>query len=293
VLLREVVNDPLRELLDCLTLTPQGEDRFRAPCETSLRGQIFGGQVLGQALMAAGLSVDERPVHSMQAYFLRRGSPELPLDFTVERLRDGRSFSARRVRVAQNDRELLTMQASFHAPEPGYEHQDPMPEAPPPESLPSPAELIEQMRDRFPTAHARWAWKPRPIEMRHVVVPSFLGGEPGRQPSLSWFRADAELPDDPLLHQCLIAYTSDMAFNDNALRAHIGPGEPSLQAMVSLDHSLWLHEPARVDDWLLYVQQSPKAAWGRGFTRGAIYTREGQLVASVGQDSLMRPESSD
>jgi acyl-CoA thioesterase-2 len=246
--------------------------------------------VLGQALMAAGLTVTGRPAHSVQAYFLRRGSPEEPLDFRVERLRDGRSFSVRRVRVLQSGRELLTMQASFHAPEPGYEHEDPMPEAPPPESLPSPAELVEIMRDRFPAATAGWAGKPRPIEMRHAVVPSFLGGEPGREPSLSWFRADAELSDDPLLHQCLIAYTSDMAFNDSALRAHVGPGEPPLQSMSSLDHSLWLHEPARADDWLLFVQQSPKAGWGRGFARGVIYSREGRLVASVGQDSLMRPQ---
>ena len=293
MLIREAVDELLRELIDCHRLTAVGEDRFQAPCETSRHGRIFGGQVLGQGLMAAGLTVPDRPAHSMQAYFLRRGSPEKPLEFAVERLRDGRSFSARRVRVLQDGKELLAMQASFHAPEPGYEHEDPMPEVVPPESLPTPDELAEIMRDRFPARSASWAGKPRSIEMRHAVLPSYLGGEPGREPILAWFRADGDLPDDPLLHQCLIAYTSDMALNDAALRAHVGPGEPELQAMSSLDHSLWLHEPARVDDWLLFVRESPKAGWARGFSRGMIYTREGRLVASVGQDSLMRPELGD
>jgi acyl-CoA thioesterase-2 len=284
------VNELLSELLDCLALTREGDDRFRGICETSRHGRIFGGQVLGQALMAARLTVDDRPAHSMQAYFLRRGDPEKPIEFFVDRLRDGRSFSARRVLAIQDDRELLSLQASFHAAEPGYEHQDPMPEAPPPESLPAFAELVERMQERFPARSAGWAAKPRSIEMRHTVVPSYLGGEPGREPNLAWFRAEAALPEDPLLHQCLIAYTSDMAFNDNALRAHVGPGEPPLQAMSTVDHAIWFHEPARADEWLLFAQQSPKAARARGFVSGTIYSRDGRLVASVGQDSLMRPE---
>ena len=288
--------DPLLAgLLECLDLEPRaagsdGRDLFRGRCEVRRRsGRLYGGQVLSQALMAAGHTARPLPVHSIHALFLRAGDPEQDIDFEVERLRDGRSFSARRVVARQAESTILTLQASFHAEETGYEHQLPAPKAPAPESLPSFRELVEKMRPRFPDRSAEWAGNRRPLEFRFAVPPSFMGGEPSSDPSLTWFRAEARLPDDPLLHQCLLAYASDVGLNDNAFRPHSGPDEPALRAMSTVDHAMWFHVPARADAWTLYFQESPRAARGRGFARGAIYARDGTLVASMGQDSVMRP----
>jgi acyl-CoA thioesterase-2 len=288
------MNPLLAELLECLDLetlpsSPNGFDRFQARCETSRHGRIFGGQVLGQALMAAGKTTAGRPCHSLQALFLKLGDPTRPIEFEVERLRDGRSFSARRVLARQGEQAIFSLQASFHDEEPGYEHQIPGPKAPDPESVPSAAETVERMREHFPPATADWASKPRAIEIRHSVLPSYLGGKPSLEPDLAWFRAEAELPDDPLLHQCLLAYSSDIGLNDNAYRPHCGPDAPGLQSMSSVDHSMWFHVPARIDEWVLYYQESPKGAGARGYARGAMYTRDGTLIASMGQDSVMRP----
>lgn len=287
----------LVELLECLDLEPKapdsdGRDLFRGRCERRRRsGPIFGGQVLSQALMAAGRTALPLPVHSIHALFLRAGNPDQNIDFEVERLRDGRSFSARRVVARQAGTAILTLQASFHAEEPGYEHQLPVPVAPDPESLPSFRELVEKMRPHFPDQFAEWAGNTRPLEFRFAVPPSYMGGEPSLDPSLTWFRAESELPDDPLLHQCLLAYASDVGLNDNAFRPHSGPDEPALRAMSTVDHAMWFHTPARVDAWTLYFQESPRATRGRGFARGAMYARDGTLIASMGQDSVMRPTS--
>ena len=290
--------DPLLvELLECLDLQaeapgPDGRDHFRGRCERRRRsGPIFGGQVLSQALMAAGRTTLPLPAHSIQALFLRAGDPEQNIDFEVERLRDGRSFRARRVVARQAGNAILTLQASFHAEETGYEHQLPAPEAPDPESLLPFEELVEKMRPYFPEKFAEWAGNTRPLEFRFAVPPSYMGGEPSLDPSLTWFRAESQLPDDPLLHQCLLAYASDVGLNDNAFRPHSGADEPALRAMSTVDHTMWFHTPARVDAWTLYFQESPRAARGRGFARGAMYGRDGTLIASMGQDSVMRPES--
>ena len=280
----------LDALLHCLELRAEGPDRFSADCEPIRHGRIFGGQVLAQALMAAGLTVDDRPCHSLQAYFLAAGDPSLRVEFETERLRDGRSFSARRVDAKQGDRVLLTLQAAFHASEDGYEHQDPMPEAPRPSDLPNWSELVAQTRARFPESSANWAGIARPLEVRHSVVPSYMGGEPVRDTNYCWMRVEEPLPESPLLHQCILAYASDLALNDSAFRPHSGAGSKPLQAMSSLDHAMWFHEAARVDEWFLYTQRSPKAKSARGFARGEMYTEQGHLVATVGQDSLMRPQ---
>lgn len=288
--------DPLLvDLLACLDLETvpavDGLDRFRGRCEKRRRtGRLFGGQVLSQALMAAGRTTLGRPVHSIQALFLRGGDPEQEIDLEVERLRDGRSFSARRVVARQGGEAILTLQASFHAEEPGYEHQLPAPNAPDPESLQPFRELAQQLRPHFPPRFAEWAGDPRPLEFRFGVIPSYMGGKPSLDPAFTWFRAEAELPDDPLLHQCLLAYASDVGLNDNAYRAHAGPEAPELHAMSTVDHAMWFHVPKRADTWTLYYQESPRAARARGFARGAMYSRDGTLVASMGQDSLMRPQ---
>ena len=280
----------LRDLLACLDLEQKDDDHFRGPCEGGRRhGRIFGGQVLAQALMAAGRTVPDRPAHSLQALFLAMGDPTAEIDFDVERLRDGRSFAARRVMARQGERAILSMQVSFHATEPGYEHQMPAPKVPAPETLLPFAELAEKMRPHFAPQSAGWADQPRPLEVRFSEPPSYMGGQPLREPCGMWFRAEAALPDDALLHQSLLAYASDIAFNDSAHRPHAGPEEPALQAMASVDHSMWFHVPARVDDWLLHYHESPRAALARGHSRGSMFTRDGVLVASTGQDSLIRP----
>jgi acyl-CoA thioesterase II len=276
----------LADLLRCLDLEPGGEDEFLGHSERDRHGRIYGGQVIAQALMAAARTTTERLPHSLHAYFLRPGDPARPVVYRVERTRDGRSFTTRRV-VALQGEPIFEMSASFHGTETGDEHHAPMPDAPPPEDLLEPHLLVAQMLDRIPEDCA-WAKEPRAIEMRHVHAPTFLGGGRGHGPNLAWFRAPGPIPEDPLLHQILLAYATDFTFNDNALRRHGRTGRPGRPMMASLDHSIWLHEPARVDDWLLFLQESPRAGGGRGFVRGEIFTRAGRHVASVAQEALLR-----
>ena len=284
-------NAALSRLLHCLALeeVPGARDLYRGDCESRSHGRIFGGQVLAQALIAAGRSVDDRPAHSLQALFLRRGDPARPIDFEVERLRDGRAYSARRIVARQGERVLLTMQASFHRLEPGYQHQSEAPTAAPPESLPTQSEAYEAARARIPERVAGWASEARAFDLRHSVTPSYLGGEPGLETNLAWIRVPSRLPDDPLLHQALLAYASDLSLNDSALRPHTAGPALAISDMSSLDHAMWFHEAARADEWILFPQRSPKAAQGRGFATGEMYTREGRRIATLAQDSMMRP----
>lgn len=277
----------LAALLDVLDLERVEAGVFRGDSERDRHGRIYGGQVIAQALMAAARTADGRTAHSLHAYFLRPGDPKEPVLYRVERVRDGRSFATRRVEASQRGVPIFEMSASFHQSERGDEHHAPMPDAPPPESLPEPHVLVERMRDRVPD-DCRWALEPRAIEMRHLHVPTFLGGERGDEPNVAWFRAPGPVPEDPLLHQCLLAYATDFTFNDNALRRHGRTGRPGRPMMASLDHSIWLHEPARVYDWLLFLHESPLAGGGRGFVRGEIFTRSGRHVASVAQEALLR-----
>ncbi|MCP5068006.1 MAG: acyl-CoA thioesterase II [bacterium] len=282
------------EFLGLLDLEEIELNIFRGQNETGREGRLFGGQVLSQALAAAGRTVEGIPAHSLHAYFLRPGSPKVPVLYQVDRIRDGRSFTTRRVVAIQDGRAILNMAASFHEAETGFEHQIPAPEAPEPESLPTWNEMIAANRERLPET---WHLEPRdapPMDYRYVDLPVFLGGDALPDPNRIWVRAARALPDDVLLHQCILVYASDMSMIDT-VRRHHGTGGP-LGATVmaaSLDHAVGFHRPCRTDEWLLYAQDSPSAAGARGFARGSIYQRGGGLVASVAQEGLLRPISSN
>ncbi|MDH3685034.1 MAG: acyl-CoA thioesterase II [Myxococcales bacterium] len=283
------MNPRLAELVDLLDLEEIDTDVYRGQNESDREGRLFGGQVAAQALAAAGRSVENWFPHSLHGYFLRPGDPARPVLYTVDRIRDGRSFATRRVVALQGGRAIFNTAISFHGDEPGHEHQLPMPDAPAPEEVPSWPELVDRQRAKLPERVMPWVHRERSIDLRHVQIPSYLGGDPFEGPGLIWFRADGEIADDPLLHQCIITYTSDMSLIDNMVRSYVrtAPGRPLMTA--SLDHAIWFHRRTRADDWLLYVQDSPAAAGARGFARGTIFTREGVLVASVAQEGLMRP----
>lgn len=276
-------------LLGILDLEPLEQNLFRGRSPREGWQRVFGGQVLGQALVAAGRTVtDERPVHSLHAYFLLGGDPTHPIIYEVERTRDGGSFSTRRVKAIQHGRIIFAMSASFHGVEPGFEHAAPMPDVPPPEDLPSVAELMRAMMDKLPAGIKEYWGRERPIDMRPVDISRYLARETRPPVQHIWFRANGSLPDEPRIHNCILAYASDFTLLDTALIAH---GRLLFDAdlqLASLDHALWFHRPVRADDWLLYTQDSPMASGARGFCRGAIYTREGQLVASVAQEGLIR-----
>jgi acyl-CoA thioesterase-2 len=260
--------------------------RGRTPKEDRLR--VFGGQVAGQALVAAGRTVEDAVVHSLHAYFLRPGDPSIPILYEVDRIRDGRSFATRRVVAIQHGNAIFNLSASFQRPETGLEHQIPMPPAPDPESLPTFKERMEPLLAKAPPDVKKWLARDRPIDIRHAEPMDYL--EPRQRPpaQLVWIRADGRLPDSLLLHQCVVAYASDMTLIDTATLPHaISAFDPRYQ-MASLDHAMWFHRPLRADEWLLYVQESPVASGGRGFTTGRLYTRDGTLVVSVAQEGLIR-----
>jgi acyl-CoA thioesterase II len=261
--------------------------RGRSP-EGERRQRVFGGQVAGQALVAAGRTVPaDRPVHSLHAYFIRPGDPSVPLVYLVDRLRDGRSFTTRRVTAVQHGKAIFTLSASFHHTEPGFEHFEPMPAVPPPEEVEPTA---DRMRRIFGEIVDQFMYD-NPIDIRHVGP---LTVEAERDPSLRssrnlvWLRADGELPDDPLLHVCMMTYASDMTLLDTVLLAHGVSWANGSVVGASLDHAMWFHRPFRADRWLLYVQDSPSASGARGLARGEVYTSEGELVVSVVQEGLLR-----
>jgi acyl-CoA thioesterase-2 len=245
------------------------------------RPRVFGGQVAGQALVAAGRTVEGRPVHSLHAYFLRPGDPSIPIVYDVDRIRDGKSFSTRRVVAIQHGEAIFNLQASFHVDETGFDHQVPMPEAPDPETLPSAAELAPPAPGRL--------WARQPIDIRYVDGPPWdrAISPTGRQ--LVWIRADGTLPDDPVLHTCVVAYASDYTLLGAALVPHGRSYFHDDLMMASLDHAMWFHRPFRADEWLLYSQASPAASSGRGLAMGGIFRRDGALAVSVVQEGLIRP----
>ena len=276
----------LDALVDLLDLEPIEVNLFRGVSPDDDRQRVFGGQVAGQALVAAGRTVDRGTVHSLHAYFLRPGDPVVPIVYEVDRIRDGRSFTTRRVVAIQHGQAIFNLSASFHVEERGPEHQLPMPDVPGPESLPTFEDRMAPFRERL----GQWYDRPRPIDIRHV------GGNPleregsGDTRGRVWFRADGTLPDDPLLHACVVAYASDLTLLDTTLAPH-GHSIWSAPALMlaSLDHAMWFHRPFRADDWLLYDQDSPVAHGARGFARGSIFTRAGRLAVSVVQEGLVRP----
>ncbi|MHB1310793.1 MAG: acyl-CoA thioesterase domain-containing protein [Gemmatimonadaceae bacterium] len=283
------MSEPLAELLEMLDLEPLEVNIYRGRNRDIGTGRVFGGQVFAQALVAAQRTAPaDRDAHSVHGYFLRAGDLTAPIVYFVDRPRDGGSFTSRRVTAIQHGEAIFHLSASFHAAETGLEHQAPMPAAPAPETLSPELDLIREMADRIPEPLRPILTQDRPIDFRPVApVDPFRPTvrEPTRQ---VWFRAIGTLPDERIIHQAVLAYASDYGLLPTALHPHgISFRDRRLQ-MASLDHSVWMHRPFRADEWLLYVMDSPVSAGGRGFTRGAIYARDGQRVASVAQEGLMR-----
>ena len=252
---------------------------------------VFGGQVIGQALVAASRTAVDRVPHSLHAYFLLPGDMAAPIVYEVDRLRDGKSFSARRVQAIQHGRPILSMMASFQVAEVGLEHQAPMPQVPPPESLPSSAGLREQWLAEAGEVSPRIResmLRASPIEFRPVQERNPLKPRPGPPMQALWFRVSERLPDEPMLHRCLLAYASDFNLIGTALRPHGKTWYSDSLVVASIDHALWFHRPARLDEWLLYSMDSPSAQGARGLARGLIHDQQGRLVASVAQEGLMR-----
>ena len=281
-------SEALATLLALLELEKLEENLFRGRSPQQSWQRIYGGHVIGQALMAAARTVDGRALHSMHAYFLLPGDPSLPIVYEVDRIRDGSSFTTRRVKAVQKGRAIFSLSASFHKHELSYEHQSEMPEAPSPEDLPSERELKAKLADRVPENMRSYWRRERPIEVRPTDISRFLGREKKKPEQSIWLKANGAIGDDLVLHQCVLAYASDFTLLDTALIAH---GKVLFDAdiqLASLDHAMWFHRPFRADEWLLYVQDSPSAFGARGFCRGSIFTREGALVASVTQEGLIR-----
>jgi len=280
------------ELLALLELEALEVNIYRGRNRDIGSGRVFGGQVFAQALVAAQRTVvPEREAHSVHGYFLRAGDLTTPIIFFVDRPRDGGSFTSRRVTAIQHGEAIFHLSASFHVSEPGLAHQSAMPQVPPPESLATELDLILQRVDRIPESMRAVLTQERPIDFRPVNPADPFVAEKRDPVRYVWFRAMSKLPDERILHQAVLAYASDYGLLPTALHPHGVPyRDPRLQ-MASLDHSLWLHRPFRADDWLLYAMESPVAAGARGFTRGAVFTQSGELVASVAQEGLMRMRS--
>lgn len=280
--------DAVKRLLSILDLEQLEHNLFRGRSPQDGWQRVFGGQVIGQALVAADRTVDGRNAHSLHAYFMRPGDPSIPIIYEVDRIRDGKSFNTRRVVATQHGQAIFTMGVSFHLDEPGFDHQSEMPDVPGPEELPSINDIKDQFIDKLPPNIKTYFSRERPIEIRPVDTSRFFTNEK-RDPKQSiWMRAGDGLPDDPGLHQCALAYASDFSLLDTALIAH---GrilfDPKLM-LASLDHAMWFHRPCRADGWLLYTMDSPAAHGARGFSRGSIFTPDGVLVASVAQEGLIR-----
>jgi acyl-CoA thioesterase II len=280
------------DLVALLDLEPAGPDRFVGHSPQSGWTRVFGGQVVAQALIAASRTVEARAPHSLHAYFLLAGDPGAPIVFEVERVRDGRSFTTRRVVARQGGEAIFVLSASFHIDEEGLDHQFPMPDAPAPESLPDLFAAIATLGEKAQRRLQGLIERIRPIEFRPLDFGRYAPLAPGsvREPKQSlWVRIAGALPDDPAIHRAALAYLSDMTLLDTALVAHGRTVFDARFQVASLDHALWLHRPCRADEWLLYVQDSPNAHGALGVTRGLIYSREGRLVASVAQEGLVRP----
>jgi acyl-CoA thioesterase-2 len=282
------MNQLLDDLIKVMTLERIEMNLFRGESRDIGSPQVFGGQVLGQALVAATATAEDRVVHSLHAYFLRRGDFNAPIVYEVDRALDGKHFSSRRVIAIQHGRQIFNMSASFQSAETGLEHQIPVPVVPPPESLPDIVSHYRDMADKLPPAARRILEQKRPFEFRPVQPPDPMRSEKSAPLKYVWFRAVDKLPDDEGLHRCLLAYVSDFHLLDTALKPHgISMISPKL-VIASVDHAMWFHRSVRVDEWLLYAIDSPSASGARGFTRGSVFARDGRLVASAAQEGLIR-----
>ncbi|GAB3466444.1 acyl-CoA thioesterase II [Actinophytocola sediminis] len=277
----------LDHLVALLDLERIEENIFRgvSPAESPVR--VFGGQVAGQALVAAGRTVPaERKVHSLHAYFIRPGDPNIPIVYEVDRIRDGRSFTTRRVVAVQRGKAIFSLSASFHLREDGLDHADLMPDVPHPETLPNRAAGMAELVDKLGVL----ATLPRPIDIRYVTEPPWTAREHGRGEGGNrvWMRADGTLPDDELLHVCVLTYASDMTLLDSILVRHgLYWGYDNVVG-ASLDHALWFHRPFRADEWFLYDSTSPSASNARGLATGRFFAQDGTLIATVVQEGLLR-----
>lgn len=274
----------LQSLVDLLDLEPIEVNIFRGINPDEERQRVFGGQVAAQSLMAAGRTVDHGRPHSLHAYFLRPGDPTIPILYEVDRIRDGRSFTTRRVVAIQHGRAIFNLSASFHSDESGLSHQVTMPDVPGPEGLPNLVERLEPYRDKV----GDWIDHPYPIEQRHIGPLPFMHRQPADPVQRLWIRADGTLPDDPLLHACVVTYASDMNLFDTMLAPHPVGWDDSDFMGASLDHCMWFHRPFRADEWLLYDMDSPNSFGSRGLARGFLFTEQGELVVSMVQEGLMR-----
>jgi acyl-CoA thioesterase-2 len=280
----------IQDLLAILDLEQLEVNLFRGRSPQVGWQRVFGGQVIGQALVAACRTVDVagRPPHSLHAYFLLAGDPKVPIIYEVDRIRDGKSFTTRRVVAIQHGEAIFTMAVSFHRDEPGMSHQAEMPAVPRPEELPNESEIKARVLPLMPDPVRRYYERERPIEWRPVELDRYLGKRIADGRFHVWIRATGRLPDEPAIQQCVLAYASDMLLLDSALIPHGRTVFEKTLMAASLDHALWFHRPFRADEWLLYAHDSPNLSGSRGLSRGLIFARDGTLVASVAQEGLLR-----
>ncbi len=283
-------SSPLERLLALLDLECVGEDAFRGHSPPTAGRTVFGGQAVAQALVAARRTVPaDRPAHSLHAYFVLAGDPKTPIDYTVERVRDGKSFTTRRCTAKQQGRAIFSLEASFQIVEQGFEHSFEPPEVPGPETLATTSALSERLKSFLPRGAVERMEKDSALDIRFVDLEGMLGGaRPGETRQNIWFRIVDPMPGDDAVHQAVLAYLSDMTLLNTALAAHGRSIFDHTLQVASLDHALWFHRPFRADEWLLYAQDSPNASGGRALTRGQLFTRDGRLIASVTQEGLIR-----
>lgn len=284
----------LNELIELLDLEEIEKNHYRASSPKDGWQRVYGGQVIGQALVAASRTVPEdRHAHSLHGYFLRPGDTQIPILYTVDRIRDGRSFTTRRVVAVQHGNAIFNMSISFQVAESGFDHQLPMPEAPPPESLKDERELRSEWARQLSDATAESFDGDRSIEIRPVDPVDIFNPTKRPPEQMCWMKSRERLPDDLRLHQCVLAYLSDWSLLDTATLPHAVSFTQTNMQMASLDHAMWFHRPFRADEWLLYVQDSPSANGARGLNRGLIYNEAGVLVASTTQEGLIRIHDED
>ena len=288
------MGDALDELLALLELEALEVNLFRGLSPHEDRQRVFGGQVAAQALVAAGRTVgDDRPVHSLHAYFLRPGDPNVPIVYEVDRIRDGRSFTTRRVVAIQHGRAIFNLAASFQIVEDGPDHQMPMPDVPDPDELPTWQQRVEPYLERLGPDLAQWLVRERPIDSRPVDDPRWLDPTPREPEQDVWIKANGALPTAPLIHECVVAYASDLTLLDTAMFPHAISYREQQYMIASLDHAMWFHRPFCADEWLLYHQTSPNASRARGIAQGEIFCRDGTLAITVIQEGLIRPINAD
>lgn len=280
-------------LIELLDLEAIEQNLFRGHSPDASWQRVFGGQVIAQALSAAYRTVpEERLCHSLHAYFIRPGDPKVPILYEVDRARDGKSFTTRRVVAIQHGKQIFNLAASFQVHEEGFEHQVDMPKVPQPEDLPTERERRKEIIDKLPPEIASHFTRPRPIEVRAVDPQAFIRPEPSDPVQHVWIKTTRPTPEEMRIHQCVLAYASDMTLLDTCIRPHGVSWMSGKLQSASLDHAMWFHRPFNVDEWLLYAQDAPSAQGARGFNRGSVFTRDGKLVASVAQEGLIRYHSS-